>query len=189
MVNRCDWVKEGVHQKYHDNEWGVPIHDDLKLLELLLLGGAQAGLSWMTILKRREGYRKVFSCFEPEKIAKYKKSDVNRILKDERIIRNRKKVESFVNNAKRFLEVVKEHETFDKYLWGFVEFKTITSRRKSWDDIPATSKESEEMSASLKKKGFTFVGPTICYAFMQSSGMVNDHIDSCFRHEELSEKM
>jgi DNA-3-methyladenine glycosylase I len=186
MVNRCDWVKVGVHQKYHDTEWGVPIHDDQKLFELLLLGGAQAGLSWMTILKRREGYRNVFDCFDPDKIANYKKVDISRILKDERIIRNRKKVESFVNNAKCFLKVSEEFRTFDEYLWEFVGFKTITNRRKSWIDIPATSPESEKMSADLKKNGFTFAGPTICYAFMQSAGMVNDHVVSCFRYGEVT---
>jgi DNA-3-methyladenine glycosylase I len=186
MVKRCDWVKEGIHQKYHDTEWGVPLHDDQKLLELLLLGGAQAGLSWMTILKRREGYRKVFDGFDPEKVACYKNTDINRILKDVRIIRNRKKVESFVNNAKCFLKVREEFETFDSYLWRFVNFKTITNCHKTWSDIPATSAESAEMSAGLKKEGFTFAGPTICYAFMQSAGMVNDHVVSCFRHDKIS---
>lgn len=188
MVNRCDWVKEGIHQKYHDTEWGVPIHDDQKLFELLLLGGAQAGLSWVTILKRREGYRKVFDNFDPERMSRYKKTDINKVLKDERIIRNRKKVESFVNNAKCFLSVREEFGTFDEYLWGFVGFKTITSKRKSWKDIPATSEESEEMSEDLRRRGFTFAGPTICYAFMQSAGMVNDHIVSCFRRKELLKK-
>jgi DNA-3-methyladenine glycosylase I len=186
MVKRCDWVKEGIHQKYHDTEWGVPIHNDRKLFELLMLGGAQAGLSWMTILKRREGYREVFDCFDPEKIAQYKKGDISRILKDERIIRNRKKVESFVNNAKCFLKINEEFGTFDEYLWKFVNFRTTINRRKTWSDIPATSPESEEMSASLKKNGFTFAGPTICYAFMQSAGMVNDHVMSCFRYNKVS---
>jgi DNA-3-methyladenine glycosylase I len=188
MIKRCDWVKEGIHQNYHDIEWGVPLHNDQKLFELLLLGGAQAGLSWMTILKRREGYRNVFDGFDPEKIGCYKKTDINRILKDVRIIRNRKKVEAFVNNAKCFLKVREKFETFDSYLWRFVDFKTIVNYHKTWHDIPSTSDESSEMSACLKKDGFTFVGPTICYAFMQSVGMVNDHIISCFRHKDVSKE-
>lgn len=185
MVNRCDWVRDGVHQKYHDTEWGVPMHNDRKLFEFLLLDGAQAGLSWITILQRRSAYRKAFDNFDPEKIACYKKTDVNAILKDERIIRNRKKVESFVNNAKRFLEVKDEFETFDEYIWQFVGCKTKINKFKTWSEIPAVSKESESMSRDLKRRGFTFVGPTICYAFMQSVGMVNDHTVRCFRHKEL----
>jgi DNA-3-methyladenine glycosylase I len=183
---RCDWVKEGIHQKYHDTEWGVPLHNDRKLFEFLLLDGAQAGLSWFTILKRRPAYRKVFDNFNPEKIAMYKKGDVNSILKDERIIRNRKKVESFVNNAKRFLEVKDEFGKFDDYIWGLVDNKTKVNKFKNWGQIPATSKTSELMSKDLKKRGFSFVGPTICYAFMQTVGMVNDHMITCFRHKEVN---
>jgi DNA-3-methyladenine glycosylase I len=183
---RCDWVKEGIHQKYHDTEWGVPLHKDRKLFEFLLLDGAQAGLSWFTILKRRNAYRKVFDNFNPEKIAMYKKGDVNSILKDERIIRNRKKVESFVNNAKRFLEVKDEYVKFDDYIWGLVNNKIKVNSFKNWDQIPATSKTSELMSKDLKKRGFSFVGPTICYAFMQTVGMVNDHMITCFRHDEIN---
>ena len=186
MATRCDWVKDGIHKKYHDTEWGVPLHRDRKLFEFLLLGGAQAGLSWITVLKRRNGYRKVFDNFNPEKIAEYKKGDVDSILKDERIIRNRKKVESFVNNAKQFLQIRDTFSSFDKYMWKFVHYKTITNRQRKWSDIPPTSSESVEMSNDLKRNGFTFVGPTICYAFMQSTGMVNDHIVSCFRHDEVS---
>ncbi|GKS67897.1 DNA-3-methyladenine glycosylase [Nitrosarchaeum sp.] len=188
MVNRCDWVGDGVHQKYHDEEWGVPLHKDKKLFEFLLLDGAQAGLSWITILKRRSAYRKVFDNFNPEKIARYTKGDVNSILKDDGIIRNRKKVESFVNNAKKFFEVKDEFKTFDKYIWQFVNYKTKENKFKTWSDIPPVSRESEIMSCDLKKRGFTFVGPTICYAFMQSVGMVNDHIVTCFRHKEIVEK-
>lgn len=185
LITRCDWVKEGIHLKYHDAEWGVPLHRDRNLFEFLLLDGAQAGLSWMTILKRRSAYRKAFDNFNPEEIASYKKSDVNSILKDEGIIRNRKKVESFVNNAKRFLEVKDEFRTFDEYVWQFTDFETIENKFKTWSEIPSFSRESELMSKDLKRRGFTFVGPTICYAFMQSVGMVNDHTVTCFRHNEI----
>lgn len=186
VIVRCDWVKEGLHQKYHDTEWGVPLHRDRKLFEFLLLDGAQAGLSWITILKRRSAYRRAFDRFNPEKIANYKKGDVNTLLKNEGIVRNRKKVESFVNNAKRFLETKDEFGKFDDYIWGFVHHKTKVNKFKRWSEIPATSKESEAMSRDLKERGFTFVGPTICYAFMQSAGMVNDHIVTCFRHSEIN---
>ena len=182
---RCQWVRQGIHQRYHDAEWGVPLHDDRKLFEFLLLDGAQAGLSWATILCRRPAYRKAFERFSPNKISRYTKSDVDSILKDPGIIRNRKKVESFVNNAKRFLETKDECGTFDKYIWQFVNYKTTVNRYRNWNEIPPTSRESEEMSRDLKKRGFTFVGPTICYAFMQSVGMFNDHVVTCFRHKEL----
>ena len=182
---RCQWVRNGIHQRYHDAEWGVPLHDDRKLFEFLLLDGAQAGLSWATILYRRPAYRKAFERFNPDKISRYTKSDVDSILKDPGIIRNRKKVESFVNNAKRFLEIKDEFGTFDKYIWQFVNYKTAVNRYRNWNEIPSTSRESEEMSRDLKKRGFTFVGPTICYAFMQSVGMFNDHVVTCFRHKEL----
>lgn len=185
MSVRCDWVREGIHQKYHDEEWGVPLHKDRKLFEFLLLGGAQAGLSWMTILKRRKSYRRAFDNFNPEKIASYRKSDVDSVLKDDGIIRNRKKVESFVNNAKRFLEVKDEFETFNDYIWQFTNFETIVNKFNSWSEIPSSTRESELMSRDLKRRGFTFVGPTICYAFMQTVGMVNDHTVTCFRHREL----
>ena len=161
------------------------MHNDRKLFEFLLLDGAQAGLSWFTILKRRPAYRKAFDNFNPEKISLYKKSDINSILKDEGIIRNRKKVESFVNNSKKFLEVKDEFGKFDDYIWGLVNNKTKVNRFKNWGQIPAISKQSELMSKDLKKRGFTFVGPTICYAFMQTVGMVNDHVISCFRHDEV----
>ena len=182
---RCQWVREGIHQKYHDTEWGVPLHDDKKLLEFLLLDGAQAGLSWATILSRRPAYRKAFDKFSPNKISQYTESDVNSILKDPGIIRNRKKVESFVNNAKKFMEAKDEFGTFDEYIWQFVNYKTVVNKYRNWSEIPSTSRESEEMSRDLRKRGFTFVGPTICYAFMQSVGMFNDHVVACFRHKEL----
>ena len=185
MQKRCDWVKEGIHQKYHDTEWGVPLHRDRKLFEFILLDGAQAGLSWITILKRRSSYRKAFDNFDPEKIANYRKGDVNTILQDSGIIRNRKKVESFVNNAKKFLDVKDEFKTFDEYIWQFVNYKTKVNKFRTWSEIPAVSSESEAMSNNLRNRGFTFVGPTICYAFMQSVGMVNDHVTTCFRHAEI----
>ncbi|WP_010190725.1 DNA-3-methyladenine glycosylase I [Candidatus Nitrosarchaeum limnium] len=188
MKKRCDWVQEGIHQKYHDREWGVPLHRDRKLFEFLLLDGAQAGLSWITILKRRSAYRKVFDNFNPEKISMYKKRDINSILKDDGIVRNRKKVESFVNNARRFLEVKDEFKTFDEYIWQFVDYKTKVNKFKTWSEIPPASSESKMMSKNLMSRGFTFVGPTICYAFMQSVGMVNDHTVNCFRHKEVQKK-
>ena len=180
-------MKDGMHQKYHDTEWGVPLHRDRKLFEFLLLDGAQAGLSWITILKRRNSYRKVFDNFDPEKIANYKNGDVNAILKDDGIIRNRKKVESFVNNAKKFLDVKDEFKTFDRYIWQFVSYTTKVNRFKTWSQIPAVSSESEAMCNNLRNSGFTFVGPTICYAFMQSVGMVNDHTVKCYRHKQVNE--
>lgn len=183
---RCDWVKDGIHQKYHDTEWGVPLHSDRKLFEFLLLDGAQAGLSWITILKRRSAYRKAFDNFNPEKIANYTKGDVDAILQDDGIIRNRKKVESFVNNARKFLEVKDEFKTFDEYIWQFVNYQTRVNKFKTWSEIPVVSSESEAMSKDLRNRGFTFVGPTICYAFMQSVGMVNDHIQNCFRRNEIT---
>ena len=184
-LNRCDWVEEGIHQKYHDTEWGVPLHNDRKLFEFLLLDGAQAGLSWKTILKRRAAYKKAFDNFNPKKIADYKKSEINSLMKNKEIIRNRQKIESFVNNSQKFLEVKDEFGTFDKYIRGFVDHKITKNKFKKWEDIPATTSKSIEMSVDLKKRGFSFVGPIICYAFMQTVGMVNDHITSCFRYKEL----
>lgn len=184
-MKRCDWVIEGIHQKYHDTEWGVPLHNDKKLFEFLLLDGAQAGLSWKAVLNKRQAYRKAFDKFNAKKIAEYKKGDINSLIKNDGIIRNRLKIESFVNNAQRFLETKDEFGTFDEYIWQFVNHRTIQNKFRTWSDIPAMTKESELMSKDLKKRGFTFVGPTICYAFMQTVGMVNDHITKCFRHKEL----
>ena len=183
---RCQWATDPIMEKYHDTEWGVPLHNDRKLFEFLILDGAQAGLSWSTILAKRSAYRKAFDSFAPKKISKYKSADIKRLLKDAGIVRNRKKIESAVNNAKRFLEVREEFGTFDKYIWSFVGYKTITNRRKRWNDAPSFTKESQEMSHDLKKRGFSFVGPTICYAIMQSAGMVNDHITSCFRYSKIA---
>ena len=184
---RCQWATGLMLEKYHDTEWGVPLHNDRKLFEFLILDGAQAGLSWSTILAKRSAYRKAFDSFAPKKISKYKSADIKRLLKDAGIVRNRKKIESAVNNAKRFLEVREEFGTFDKYIWSFVGYKTITNRRKRWNDAPSFTKESQEMSHDLKKRGFSFVGPTICYAIMQSAGMVNDHATSCFRYREVKD--
>lgn len=170
---------------YHDKEWGVPLHDDKKLFEFLILEGAQAGLTWQTILNRRENYRRVFDNFDPRKIARYTQKDISSLLKDAGIIRNRLKIEATIANAKKFLEIQKEFGSFDKYIWQFVNYKTIKNKFKSLNDIPATTKESDLMSKELKKQGFRFVGPTICYAFMQAVGMVNDHFTDCFRYNEV----
>lgn len=185
-MKRCSWpADDELMIKYHDEEWGVPLHDDRKLFEFLVLDGAQAGLSWKTILHRREGYRKAFHNFNPDKIVKYTKTDIQRLLNDKGIIRNRLKIEATIINAQKFLEVQDEFGSFDKYIWKFVDYRTIKNKFSSLNKIPATSKESEIMSIELKKKGFRFVGPTICYAFMQASGMVNDHLIDCFRHKQL----
>ena len=184
MVKRCEWANEEPNLSYHDNEWGRPEHDDQKLFEFLILEGAQAGLSWVTILKRREGYRKAFSNFDAKKVAKFDKTKVNKLLKDESIIRNQLKVNSAINNAKQFLKVQKEFGSFDKYIWSFVEHKPIKNKFKKPSDLPASTMISEKMSKDLKKRGFNFVGPTICYALMQAIGMVNDHTSGCFRYQK-----
>ena len=170
---------------YHDKEWGVPLHNDKKLFEFLILEGAQAGLSWQTILNRRENYRKAFDNFDPGKISKYTQKDISALLKDTGIIRNRLKIGAAVTNAQKFLEIQKEFGTFDKYIWQFVNHTIIKNKFRSLNNIPAATKESEAMSKELKKLGFKFVGPTICYAFMQAVGMVNDHFAGCFRYNEV----
>lgn len=167
---------------YHDNEWGEPRHSDTQHFEFLILEAAQAGLSWLTVLKRREGYRKAFSNFDPKKVAKYDKKKIETLLKDPGIIRNRLKVESAVHNAKLFIQVQKEFGSFDKYIWGFVNGKPIKNTWKDSKQIPATSKESDALSKDLKKRGFKFVGSTVLYAHMQAVGMVNDHLKHCFRY-------
>ena len=183
---RCEWPKDDkVYIAYHDKEWGVPVYDDRKLFEMLLLEGAQAGLSWITILKRREGYRKVYDNFIPEKIANWSDEKIEGLLQNPRIIRNRLKVNSARENAKAYLNVIEEFGTFSKFLWSFVNYKPIVNRFKNLSQIPATTNISDEMSVALKKRGFNFVGSTICYAYMQSIGMVNDHITSCFRYNEI----
>ena len=183
---RCEWgTVSQLYIDYHDNEWGVPIHDDRTLFEFLILEGAQAGLSWETVLKKRENYRKAFSNFDPVKVSRYSDKKVEALMGNKGIIRNSLKITSAINNAKRFLEVQKEFESFETYIWQFVNGKPITNRFKSIQEIPATTKESDAMSKDLKKRGFTFVGPTICYAHMQATGMVNDHVVGCFRYKEI----
>jgi DNA-3-methyladenine glycosylase I len=171
---------------YHDNEWGVPLHDDRKLFEFLLLDGAQAGLSWETILKKRENYRRAFDDFDPEAIARYDDEKMKRLLADPGIVRNRQKVVSAVKNARAFLEVQAEVKTFDAYIWRFVGGETIQNKWRTLSQIPAKTTESEAMSKDLKHRGFGFVGPTICYAFMQAAGMVNDHTVDCYRYAECA---
>ena len=183
---RCEWgTVSQLYIDYHDNEWGVPIHDDRTLFEFLILECAQAGLSWETVLKKRENYRKAFSNFDPVKVSRYGDKKVEALMGNKGIIRNRLKITSAIKNAERFLEVQKEFESFETYIWQFVNGKPITNRFKSIQEIPATTKESDAMSKDLKKRGFTFVGPTICYAHMQATGMVNDHIVGCFRYKEI----
>ena len=185
MKNRCQWAQDPQFHQYHDTEWGVPVHEDRKHFEFLLLEGAQAGLSWATILKRREGYRKAFADFDPEKIAQFTDKDFNRLLLNADIIRNKLKIRSAINNAQRFLEVQKEFGNFDAYIWQFVGNKPIVNTWEQMPQIPAVTQESELLSKDLKKRGFNFVGPTIIYAHMQAVGMVNDHEVSCFRHKEV----
>ena len=180
MKKRCEWATAEPNLSYHDNEWGRPQHDDQKSFEFLVLEGAQAGLSWTTILNRREGYRKAFSNFDAKKVAKYSEKRIEKLLKDESIIRNKLKINSAINNAKQFLKVQKEFGSFDKYLWSFVNGKSIKNNFKHYSDLPASTELSEKLSHDLKKRGFNFVGPTICYALMQAIGMVNDHTADCF---------
>jgi DNA-3-methyladenine glycosylase I len=170
---------------YHEEEWGVPLHDDQMLFEFLILEGAQAGLSWNTILNKRQSYRAAFDDFDPSRIAEYGDSKVQSLLADAGIVRNRLKIASAIGNAKAFLQVVAEAGNFDSYIWGFVGCSTIDNQRKSMSDVPATTAESDAMSKDLKTKGFKFVGSTICYAYMQATGMVNDHVVDCFRHKEV----
>jgi DNA-3-methyladenine glycosylase I len=187
MKKRCEWGNQSVlYQQYHDEEWGVPLHDDTRLFKFLILEGAQAGLSWETILKKREGYREAFDQFDAEKIAKYSDDKIESLLQNPNIIRNRLKVKSAVLNAQLFLEVQKEYGSFDTYIWQFIGGKTIQNRFKKISQLPANTLESDAMSRSLKKRGFKFIGTTICYAFMQATGMVNDHVVSCFRYKECA---
>lgn len=185
-LTRCPWPLREPMLTYHDTEWGTPVRDDRKLFEYLILDGAQAGLNWEIILKRREGYRKAFAGFDPAAVAGFDAAKIEELLLDPGIIRNRRKVESAVKNARQFLDVQKEFGTFHEFFWSFVGGKTIQNRFQESSEIPAVTPEAEEMSKALIKRGFNFVGPTICYAIMQSAGLVNDHIVSCFRHAELS---
>jgi DNA-3-methyladenine glycosylase I len=183
---RCPWGESHpLYVPYHDREWGTPLHDDRRFFELLVLEGAQAGLSWLTILKKREAYRKAFDGFDPRKVARYDGKKVARLLADDGIIRNRLKIAAAITNARAFLAVQREFGSFDAYVWRFVDGEPIHNRRRSVKDVPARSAESDAMSAELRRRGFRFVGSTICYAFMQAAGMVNDHLVSCFRHREV----
>lgn len=188
MKNRCSWPKSDLDICYHDEEWGVPVYDDRVLFEFLILEGAQAGLSWETVLKKRENYRKAFHQFNPVKVAKMTPDDVDRLMQDAGLIRHRRKLETTITNAQLFLEVQKEFGSFSNYLWRFVGGKPIQNRWKSLDEIATTTPQSDAMSKDLKKRGFKFVGSTICYAYMQGVGLVNDHITSCFRHKEVRPK-
>jgi DNA-3-methyladenine glycosylase I len=180
---RCSWVKDGdeLMAAYHDSEWGVPLHDDKKIFEFLVLESFQAGLSWSTILRKRENFEKAFAGFDPQKVARFTKRDIRRLLNDAGIIRNRAKIESAINNAARFLEVSKEFGTFSKYMWSFVGGKPIANRIRTIGDIQATSKEGDAWAKDLKSRGFKFLGPTTIYAHMQATGMVNDHLANCFK--------
>jgi DNA-3-methyladenine glycosylase I len=185
-MKRCEWAgSEPLYVAYHDQEWGVPQHDDIKLFEMLILEGAQAGLSWSTVLKKRESYRKAFEDFDPQKVAGFDESKIAELLKNPGIVRNRLKINAAVQNAKALLAVQDEFGSFDKYIWGFVGGEPKVNTWKSLGEIPAQTAESEAMSKDLKKRGFRFVGPTICYAFMQAVGMVNDHVVHCFRYQQL----
>ncbi len=182
---RCWWCGDDPeYMAYHDTEWGVPIHDDRKLFELLNLEGAQAGLSWITILRKRDTYREAFDDFYPEKIAQYDQTKIDELLNNPGIVRNKLKVNAFITNAKLYMEMQASGESFSEYLWSFVDGKTINNGLKSRSDVQANSPESDAASKALKKRGFKFIGSTICYAFMQSAGMVNDHLVDCFRHKE-----
>ncbi len=185
-VSRCQWCgTDPLYVKYHDEEWGVPVHDDKKHFEMIILDGAQAGLSWLTVLRKRENYRKAFADFDPAKVARFTEKKIERLLNNPGIIRNKLKVKSAVTNAQAFLKIQEEFGSFDNYIWQFVGGKPIVNKWKSLKELPATSKESDAMSKDLKKRGFKFVGSTICYAYMQAAGMVNDHVVTCFRYKEI----
>jgi DNA-3-methyladenine glycosylase I len=183
-MQRCSWPSTELDIAYHDQEWGVPVHDDRLLFEFLILEGAQAGLSWSTILRKRDNYRRAFDGFDVKKVARFDAARKKRLMKNEGIVRNRLKIESTVTNARAFLAVQKEFGSFDRYVWGFVGGKPVQNSRKG-KDIPARTAESDALSKDLQRRGFRFVGSTICYAFMQAVGMVNDHLTTCYRHREL----
>jgi len=186
VVKRCAWANgDTLTMAYHDYEWGVPVHDDRLLFEFLVLEGAQSGLSWITILRKRENYRRAFNDFEPRKIASYDDGKVEELLLDPGIVRNRLKIKAAINNARALLEVQKEFGSFDAYIWQFVDGKPVQNRRQELSEIPAMTPDSKRMSSNLVRRGFSFAGPTVCYAFMQAIGMVNDHIVDCFRHDDL----
>jgi len=182
-MNRCPWAgSDPDYIAYHDNEWGIPVHDDKKLFEFLVLESAQAGLSWITILRRREAYRNAYDCFDPAKVAQYSEEHINWMIENTGIIRNRKKIESSINNAKLFLGLQKEYGSFDNYIWGFVNHKPIINHFESMDEIPTSTELSDQITKDMKKSGFKFIGTTIMYAYMQAIGMVNDHLVSCHKY-------
>ena len=181
-MKRCEWAKDNLMIEYHDSEWGVPVHDDRKLFEMLILEGAQAGLSWSTILKRRKTYQKAFSNFDPKKVAKYTQKDMAHLMTDPGIIRNKLKIKSAINNAKQFLEIQKEFGSFDKYIWAFVGGAPIKTNFKKISEVAPSTPISDKISKDLRKRGFSFVGTTIVYAYMQAVGITNDHTKNCFRH-------
>jgi DNA-3-methyladenine glycosylase I len=186
MKKRCEWAgSEPLYATYHDTEWGVPLHDDRKLFEFLILDGAQAGLSWITILKKRQNYRQAFDHFDPAKVARYGPRKIKALLSNNGIVRNKLKIEAAIENARAFVAVQKEFGSFDAYIWQFTGGETKKNAWKTGAEIPAQSEESVAMSKDLKRRGFKFVGPTICYAFMQAAGMINDHTVDCFRYHEL----
>lgn len=187
-MNRCSWAKNELAIEYHDTEWGVPLHDDNGLFEFLILEGAQAGLSWDTILRKRENYRRAFDGFDPVNVAAFDGLKCAALLEDEGIIRNRLKIASAVVNAKAYLKVQDEFGSFDKYVWGFVDGRPINGKRTQSTDVPAKTEASDRLSNDLRKRGFNFVGSTIMYAFMQATGMVNDHVIGCFRYSEVAKK-
>lgn len=185
---RCAWAGEDpLYIAYHDEEWGVPVHDDRVLFEFLLLEGAQAGLSWITILRKRQNYRRAFADFDAARVARFTAKRIEKLLSDEGLVRNRLKIEGAVRNARAFLAVQQEFGSFDAYVWRFVDGRPLQNRRRQQPDVPAKTPEAEALSKDLRRRDFTFVGPTICYAFMQAVGMVNDHLTSCFRHRPLRE--
>ena len=186
-INRCSWCEgDELYERYHDEEWGVALFDDQKLFEFLILEGAQAGLSWITVLKKRENYREAFDGFDPIEISKYKKRKINALMNNEGIIRNQLKIKSAINNAQRYVEIISAGSSFSDYLWQFVEGKPIQNHFELRSEVPATTPTSDLMARTLKKAGFNFVGSTICYAFMQATGMVNDHLVECNRHTECA---
>ncbi len=185
-MNRCEWAGDDpLYQRYHDREWGVPVHSDRKLFEFIILEGAQAGLSWLTVLKKRQAYRQAFDKFDFNKVAKYNERKIKQLLNNPGIIRNQLKIRSAIRNARAFIEVRKEFGTFNNYIWQFVDYKPVQNRWKKMKEVPVTTGLSDEISSDLKKRGFNFVGSTIVYAHMQATGMVNDHSCDCFRHEQI----
>jgi DNA-3-methyladenine glycosylase I len=186
LIQRCPWPgDDSLYIDYHDKEWGTPLHDDNRLFEFLILEGAQAGLSWITILRKRENYIKAFDHFNAEKIARYTPRKIEQLLNNPGIIRNRLKINATVSNAQAYLEILEQYSSFDEFIWKFVDGKPLQNKWKTMKSVPASTKLSEQMSKELKQRGFKFVGSTICYAYMQATGMVNDHLEKCFRHQQL----